>query len=79
MSIRRVATFSLSSIIVFSLSIFSGYSQQMPKMYMDTSVIKQKDMKDTQNMKILPMPFFTHMGIPFDVGTYNLRVAAVPT
>ena len=48
-------------------------------MNMDTSVIKQEDMKDMQNMEMLPMPFFTHMGIPFDVGTYNLRVAALPT
>ena len=51
----------------------------MTKMNMDTSVIKQEDMKHMQKMEMLPMPFFTHMGIPLDVGTYNLRVAALPT
>lgn len=30
-------------------------------------------------MEMLPMPFFTYMGMPMDVGAYNLRVAALPT
>ena len=28
---------------------------------------------------MLPMPFFTHMGIPYNVGTFGLRIAALPT
>ena len=27
---------------------------------------------------MLPMPFFTHMGMPLAVGTYNLRLTALP-
>jgi hypothetical protein len=32
-----------------------------------------------QNQMMLPMAFFTHMGLPLNVGTYSLRVAALPT
>ena len=78
-SIRRLINYSLSLFIIFGVSTFSAYSQEMTKMNMDTSVIRQEDMKHMQKMEMLPMPFFTHMGIPFDVGTYNLRVAALPT
>ena len=28
---------------------------------------------------MLPMPFFTHMGIPYDVDTYGVSVAALPS
>lgn len=28
---------------------------------------------------MLPMPFFTHMGIPYNAGTYGVSVAALPT
>ena len=48
-------------------------------MKMDTSVIKQPEMKGMENMEMLPMPFFTHMGIPYNVGTYGLRIAAMST
>ena len=77
-SIRNIK-FWLCSVIIFSCSIFSSYSQEMSKMKMDTSVIKQPEMKDMENMEMLPMPFFTHMGIPYNVGTYGLRVAALST
>lgn len=29
--------------------------------------------------EMLPMPFFTHMGVPYNVGTYGLRLAALQT
>lgn len=48
-------------------------------MKMDTSVIKQPEMKGMENMEMLPMPFFTHMGIPYNVGSYGLRIAALST
>ena len=48
-------------------------------MNMDTIADKQKDINDMKNMEMLPMPFFTHMGIPYDVGTYGLRIAALGT
>ena len=51
----------------------------MPKMNIDTSAIEQKDMNDMQNQMMLPMSFFTHMGIPLNVGTYGLRVAVLQT
>ena len=45
---------------------------------MDTASPK-KVIKEVQHQMMLPMPFFTHMGIPYNVGTYGLRVAALPT
>ena len=70
---------SLFSLIVFVFCMVSAYAQQMPKMKADTSVSKQKDMKVMQDQMMLPMAFFTHMGIPLNVGTYGLRVAALAT
>ena len=78
-STRRFIYFSLSSFIVYGTSTFSAYSQQMPTMKKDTLVVEKKNMKVMSNMEMLPMPFFTHMGMPMDVGVYNLRIAALPT
>lgn len=60
--------------IIFSVSIISAFGQEMPGMNKDTSAVKQEDMKEQM---MLPMAFFTHMGIPLNVGTYSLRVAAL--
>ncbi|TAL40971.1 MAG: hypothetical protein EPN92_13730 [Chitinophagaceae bacterium] len=46
-------------------------------MNVDTVVNMQKDMKEMNDSMMLPMAFFTHMGIPLNVGTYSLRVAAL--
>ncbi|MBC7588952.1 MAG: hypothetical protein H7178_11410 [Chitinophagaceae bacterium] len=78
-AIRKELNISLASLALLSVSSFSSYSQQMPKMSMDTPVIKQTDMKDMQKDEMLPMPFFTHMGMPLNVGSYNLRAAVLPT
>ena len=75
-SIRRVATFFLSSIIVFGVSIFSAYSQQMPKMNIDSTTTKTSQMGDDEE---IAHPFFTHMGMPEAVGTYSLRTSALLT
>jgi len=75
-SIRRVATFFLASIIVFSLNIFSAYSQQMPNMNNDSANIKLGKMGDDEE---IAHPFFTHMGMPEAVGTYSLRTSALLT
>ena len=75
-SIRRVAIFSLSSIIIFSLSIFSAYSQQMPNMNDDSAIVKKSLMNDDEE---IAHPFFTHMGMPEAVGTYSLRTSALLT
>ena len=78
-SIRRIIYFSLSLLFIFFVGIFSAQSQQMPKMKTDTSSVKKENMKDGQQQTMLPMPFFTHMGIPYNVGTYGLRLAVLPT
>ena len=77
--IQRWVQFFLSCFTVLSLNIFSAYGQEMPKMNMDTSTIKHKDMTTIQDEGMLPMAFFTHMGLPLGVGTYGLRVAALQT
>ena len=66
--------FSFCSLAFFSLSIFPAFSQQMQKMNTDTS---QNNTQDMQNKMMLPMAFFTHMGMPLNVGTYGLRVASL--
>jgi len=78
-SIQKLIRIAVSSYIIFCFSIFSAYSQQMPKMNMDTSSSNQKDTMAMvmNNQMMLPMAFFTHMGIPLNVGTYSLRVAAL--
>ncbi len=78
-TVRKRLSFSFASLILLGISSFSAYSQQMSKMSMDTPVIKQMGVKDMQNDEMLPMPFFTHMGMPLNVGSYNLRAAFLPT
>ena len=75
-SIRRFINFSLSSFIVFGVSIFSAYSQQMPKMNTDSASDTRSQMSDDEE---IAHPFFTHMGMPEAVGTYSLRLAALAT
>jgi hypothetical protein len=67
--------------LLFFFTICSLVSaQDMPRMSMkDTLTEKKKEMKDIQDEMMLPMPFFTHMGMPLDVGSYNFRLAALPT
>ena len=76
----------MSLFIVWGISIFSAASQQMPGMKMNspvmkknTPVMKKNDMKDMPDQMMLPMAFFTHMGIPMKTGAYSLRVAALQT
>ena len=66
----------LSSVALY-LSVFSIYGQDMSKMNMDTTTVKKVNMKAIEHQMMLPMPFFTHMGIPYGVGTFGLRVAAL--
>ena len=75
-SIRRIVIFSLCSIIVFGLSIFSVYSQQMPNMNNDTANLKTSQMGDDEEV---PHPFFTHMGMPEAPGVFSLRTSALLT
>ncbi|WP_395050319.1 hypothetical protein [Flavobacterium sp.] len=76
---QKVLKIFLSASIFLSISVFSVFGQQMTKMKMDTPSANNGDMKVMQDQTMLPMPFFTHMGIPYSVGTYSLRVAALPT
>ena len=76
--IRLSLKYSTIFLFVLSFTIFSAYSLEMGKMNMDTLISKQKEMV-MKSETMLPMPFSTHMGIPLNVGTYNLRLAALPT
>jgi hypothetical protein len=73
--IRRLIQFTLSCFIVLSISIFEGYGQQIA----DTSDIKQKDSMDIQNNMMIPSAFYTQMGVPINVGNFDLKMAALPT
>ncbi len=70
---RCFAKFSVCSFIL-CIGILSANSQGMSKKNMGTL---PKDTGNMQNKMMLPMAFFTHMGMPLNVGTYGLRVAAL--
>ena len=82
-SIRRFINFSLSSFIIFGVSTFSAYSQQMSKMNTDSTKVKSQNMSDKMGQmsddKDLAHPFFSHMGMPHEPGSYSLRLAALAT
>jgi hypothetical protein len=78
--IRVCKFFFFFTFCLFGPGIISTFGQQKPKMNMDTSAVKQEGMKDIKEMHdqmTLPMAFFTHMGIPLNVGTYSLRAAVL--
>ena len=82
--ISRSVRFYLSSFIIFGVSILPAYSQKMPKIKMDTLADKNQKMKNMDNPmgnmeEEVAHPFFTHMGIPEDVGMYSLRLSALST
>jgi hypothetical protein len=70
-------------LIALGLTLYSFASAQdskgmtMSKKAGNTPMHKE-GMADMQGM-MLPMAFFTHMGMPLNVGTYSLRAAALPT
>ena len=71
---------ALTLIIILFLNTLSAYSQDMPKMNMDTIPgKKQMTMAMDNSMAAMVHPFFTHMGMPHKVGEYNLRFAVLST
>jgi len=82
-SISKFINFSLFSFFIFSVSTFSAYSQQMSKMNTDSTKVKYQNANDKMgqmsNDKDLAHPFFSHMGMPHEVGTYSLRLSALAT
>jgi len=82
-SIRRFINFSLSSFFIFGVSTFSLYSQQMSKMNIDSTKVKSQNASDKMGQmsddKDLAHPFFSHMGMPHEPGSYSLRLAALAT
>lgn len=82
-SIRRFINLSLSSFFIFSVSTLSAYSQQMLKMNADSTKVKSMNASDKMGQmgddKDLAHPFFSHMGMPHEAGTYSLRLSALAT
>jgi hypothetical protein len=82
-SISRFINFSLFSIFIFGVSTLSAYSQQMSKMNADSTKIKSRNASDKMGQmsddKDLAHPFFSHMGMPHEVGSYSLRLSALAT
>jgi len=82
-SIRRFINFSLASFFIFAVSTFSAYSQQMSKMNTDSTKVKSQNTSDKMSQmsddKDLAHPFFSHMGMPHEVGSYSLRLSALAT
>lgn len=68
-----------SFILICFCFITQAYSQNMPNMNIDTTVIKKKKMIGMKETMMMPMPFFTHMAMPLKVGSFNLRAAVLPT
>ena len=82
-SICRYINFSLFSFVIFIVSTFSAYSQQMPKMNTDTSKALYPNTGDNKiqmnDDEEIAHPFFTHMGMPDPVGSYSLRFPVTAT
>jgi hypothetical protein len=82
--IQRYSHSALICFIALILSGHSAYCQQMQEMNSDSSSTKNQRMKN-MDMPIdkqeeeLAHPFYTHMGMPDDVGTYDLRITALST
>ncbi len=80
---RRGIKFFLYSFIIFCVSTFSAYSQQMTKMNNDSAKGASPNVTDKRSQMSgdveIPHPFFTHMGMPEAVGAYSLRTAALLT
>ena len=70
---------TLTLLLIFTLSSLTS-AQDMPGMTMKDTLKEKRNEKMAMNDEMmLPMPFFTHMGMPLAVGSYNLRLAALPT
>ena len=82
-SICRFINLSLSSFIIFGVSTFSGYCQEMSKMNVDSAKVKSQNASDKMGQmsddKDLAHPFFSHMGMPHEVGSFSLRLSALAT
>ncbi|MEP6795714.1 MAG: hypothetical protein ABJB16_15400 [Saprospiraceae bacterium] len=80
-----IQNFNLRMFWIIALGFFgpSAYSQQMPGMKSDSSLVKKQSIKNMDNMtgmeEEVAHPFFTHMGMPDAVGTYSLRLSALST
>ncbi len=74
-SIKKI----IISLVLIGGNFFIAYSQHTQGMNMDTSVVIKKDMADMPEHVMLPMPFLTHMGMPFSIGTHGLRASILPT
>ncbi len=66
---------SIIFLIVLFFNIFSASAQNIGTMSSDSSSRQKHSMS---NMT-LPMPFFTHMGMPMPVGRYSLRFSTLLT
>lgn len=70
---------TLTLFLVFTICSLAS-AQDMPTMTMKDTITKKNEKKNIMEDELmLPMPFFTHMGMPLEVGSYNLRLAALPT
>jgi hypothetical protein len=77
-AVRHSLNFSFLLFILFSSSPFSAFSQEMPKMPMDTSISTKRETGNLMQHLMLPMPFLTHMGMPLSIGTHGLRASILP-
>jgi hypothetical protein len=70
----------LIGLIIMILCGFSGIGQDMPGMpgmKKDSSSVSNDNVENMHAKMDMPMAFFTHMGIPLDVGSYSLRAAGL--
>ena len=78
-SISRLTKGFFSVIFILFANTSTAICQQMSTMDMDTSGKTEQNPGVMQTQMMLPMAFFTHMGVPLNPGTYGLRMAALQT
>lgn len=76
---KRPFSVVVCCIVMACLISLSAFAQQRSKMNMDVAGSVPQQMQNADMQTMLPMPFFTHMGLPFAIGTYGVRIAVLPT
>ena len=77
---RKLAVIIAACLVVLAANTFPAYSQQMPMPDKPKTVAKTQDKPDdsgAMDEEELPHGFFTHEGLPDEVGSFSLRTSVL--
>ncbi len=76
---QRFKRFNITCFVILTFNIYSLYSQPNEKIPFDSTSVKDLYKIEKQNQAKFPLPFFTNIGLPLNVGTYSIKAASLPT